>query len=208
MRAKINGEIGNSDDFDRTREAIVRAAAEIFSRDGFRAGTTKDIAAQVGLSQPSLYYYVGSKETLLSELATRLDRDMAATLERAEQHGGSATDQLKAFVRELTRAVINDTTLFSVYWAESRWLPKDVAAEVSADEKRFVRQLEELVERVQLEGALPAGPAHIVVEAILGMVLWIYRWYRESVSPDVDQIADVYLRLLGLDDELETGIEE
>jgi len=64
----------NSDEFERTREAIVRAAADVFRRDGFRAGTTKDIAAMVGLSQPSLYYYVGSKETLLAELALRLDQ--------------------------------------------------------------------------------------------------------------------------------------
>jgi len=190
----------NSDEFVRTREAIVRAAAEVFSRDGFRAGTTKDIAAKVGLSQPSLYYYVGSKETLLSELATRLDHDMAATLERSEQHASEPREQLKAFVRELTKAVMNDTSLFSVYWAEARWLPKEVAAQVSADEKRFVRQVEELVERVQADGGLPEGPSHVVVEGILGMVLWMYRWYRRSSGLKADDIADVFLGMLGLQD--------
>jgi AcrR family transcriptional regulator len=188
-----------SDEFERTREAIVRAAAEIFSQQGFRAGTTKDIAAKVGLSQPSLYYYVGSKETLLSELATRLDRDMAATLERTVRYAAEPKEQLKAFIRELTKAVINDTTLFSVYWAEARWLPKQVAAQVSADEKRFIRQVEDLVERVQAEGALPEGPPHIIVEGMLGMVLWMYRWYRKSTPQNADEIADVFLRMLGLE---------
>jgi AcrR family transcriptional regulator len=190
----------NSDEFERTREAIVRAAADVFRAQGFRAGTTKDIAAKVGLSQPSLYYYVGAKETLLSELAIRLDRDMAATLERTIEHAANPKEQLKAFIRELTKAVINDTTLFAVYWAESRWLPKQVAAQVSADEKRFIHDVEALVERVQAQGALPAGPPHIVVEGILGMMLWMYRWYREARSPDADEIADSFLRMLHLDD--------
>ena len=190
----------NSDEFERTREAIVRAAADVFRAQGFRAGTTKDIAAKVGLSQPSLYYYVGSKETLLSELATRLDRDMAATLERTLEHAADPKEQLKAFVRELTKAVINDTTLFAVYWAESRSLPKPVAAQVSADEKRFIRDVEALVERVQARGALPTGPPHVVVEGILGMMLWMYRWYREGNAPDADEIAEIFLRMLHLAD--------
>lgn len=191
--ATTNGE------FDRTREAIVRAAAEVFRRDGFRAGTTKDIAAKVGLSQPSLYHYVGSKETLLSELATRLDHDMAATLERTVAHAADPKEQLKAFIRELTRAVINDTTLFAVYWAEARWLPETVAVQVGTDEKRFIHEIEALVERVQAQGHLPAGPPHVVVEGILGMVLWMYRWYRPPTSPEADEIADIFLRMLHLD---------
>jgi AcrR family transcriptional regulator len=190
----------SSDEYVKTREAIVRAAAEVFSRDGFRAGTTKDIAAKVGLSQPSLYYYVGSKETLLSELATRLDQDMAGTLERAEQVSADPKEQLKAFIGELVGAVMNDTTLFAVYWAEARWLPTKVANQVRADERRFIGQIETLVERVQAAGALPPGPPNVVAEGILGMVLWMYRWYRRSSGLKADDIAEVFLRMLALDD--------
>jgi AcrR family transcriptional regulator len=193
-------EKSTSEEFARTREAIVRAAADVFSRDGFRAGTTKDIAARVGLSQPSLYYYVGSKETLLSELAIKLDHDMAATLERAQQISSEPREQLKAFIHELTRAVMNDTKLFAVYWAEARWLPETVAAQVGADERRFVRQVVDLIERVQADGGLPKGPPQVVAESILGMVLWMYRWYRGSSGLKADDIASVFMRMLALED--------
>jgi TetR/AcrR family transcriptional regulator, cholesterol catabolism regulator len=190
----------SSADWVRTRESIIRAAADIFRRDGYRAGTTKDIAARVGLSQPAIYYYVGSKEVLLSELAVRLDQDMAATLQRATEHSDQPREQLKTFIRELTRAVMNDTTLFAVYWAESRFLPKAVASQVSADEKRFVRQVEHLVSRVQADGGLPPGPPPVITEGLLGMVLWMYRWYRKSSGLKADDIADLFLRLVGLQD--------
>jgi len=190
----------STDEYDRTREEIVRAAAEIFSRDGFRAGTTKDIAAKVGLSQPSLYYYVGSKDALLSELALRLDHDMQETLVRARQVSSDPTEQFKAWVRELTRAVANDKDLFAVYWAESRWLPKKVATQVTADEQALIRDVERLVAKVQAQGALKLGPPAIVTQAIIGMVIWLYRWYRRSSQIEVDELADLFLRLIGLDD--------
>ena len=190
----------NSDEFESTREAIVRAAADVFRAQGFRAGTTKDIAAKVGLSQPSLYYYVGSKEALLAELARRLDRDMAATWDRTVQYESDPTEQLRALIRELTKAVIADTTLFSVYWAESRWLPSQVASEVSGDEKRMIHQIEELVARVQAKGDLPEGSPQVVTEGILGMMLWMYRWHRGgSHSPKPDEVAEIFLRMLHLD---------
>jgi len=152
-------------------------------------------------SSDLLYYYVGSKETLLSELATRLDHDMAATLERAREASSEPHEQLKAFVRELTAAVMNDTTLFAVYWAEARWLPEKVAAQVRSDERRFVRQVEELIEQVQADGRLPKGPPHVIAEGILGMVLWMYRWYRAGAqSPSADEAAELFQRMLHLAD--------
>jgi|GEM_PF-1891614 len=190
----------NSDEFERTREAIVRAAADVFRAQGFRAGTTKDIAAKVGLSQPSLYYYVGSKEALLSELALRLDHDMAATWDRTVQYADDPTTQLKALIRELSKAIIADTTLFSVYWAESRWLPRPVATQVSGDEKRMIHEIEDLVARVQEKGDLPEGSPQIITEGILGMMLWMYRWHKGgSHAPKPDEVADIFLRLLHLD---------
>ena len=38
---------------DAKRRAILEAAAEVFMRHGFDAGTTKEVAAEVGLRSPS-----------------------------------------------------------------------------------------------------------------------------------------------------------
>lgn len=56
----------------RNRSAILEAALEVFSRQGYRGATLDQIAAEAGLSKPNLLYYFDGKEdihvTLLSKL--------------------------------------------------------------------------------------------------------------------------------------------
>ena len=50
------------------RAEAVRAAARIFAEKGFHGSSTKDIAAELGIQQGSLYYYFSSKEEALEEV--------------------------------------------------------------------------------------------------------------------------------------------
>jgi AcrR family transcriptional regulator len=62
------------------REAILDAATRLLIEGGFESASTRRIAAEVGISQPSLYAHFPTKEALADALATRafaaLDRRM------------------------------------------------------------------------------------------------------------------------------------
>jgi AcrR family transcriptional regulator len=49
---------------DRTRDRIVVAAADLFSERSFDGGTTREIAARAGVTQPLLHYHFRSKDEL------------------------------------------------------------------------------------------------------------------------------------------------
>jgi AcrR family transcriptional regulator len=51
-----------------TRDRILAAASELFSRVGFDATTVKDIAREAQLTDPALYYYFESKRDILAAL--------------------------------------------------------------------------------------------------------------------------------------------
>ena len=55
------------------RRRIVTAAAQVFSRDGYRGATIRTIAAEAGMSPSSLLHFFGSKQELL--WATMAHRD-------------------------------------------------------------------------------------------------------------------------------------
>ena len=55
------------------RRRIVLAAAQVFSRDGYRGATIRQIAAEAGMSPSSLLHFFGSKQELL--WATMAHRD-------------------------------------------------------------------------------------------------------------------------------------
>jgi len=59
----------------KNRQAILEAALEVFSTEGFRGATLDQIAQAAGLSKPNLLYYFPSKETIYTELlSTLLDK--------------------------------------------------------------------------------------------------------------------------------------
>lgn len=49
----------------KREQEIIAAAAQVFKEKGYHAATTRDIAAEVGIQQATLYYYISSKEELL-----------------------------------------------------------------------------------------------------------------------------------------------
>lgn len=56
----------------KNRAAILEAALDVFSANGFRGSTVDQIAAAAGLSKPNLLYYFGTKDAIYTALLERL----------------------------------------------------------------------------------------------------------------------------------------
>ena len=73
------------------REAIVRAAMDLFSQNGFRGTTTRELASAVGVSEPVLYQHFAAKKDLyeaivdvmLAEVSTRFEASLRDLPEEA-----------------------------------------------------------------------------------------------------------------------------
>lgn len=83
----------------RTRDAIARAALELFERQGFRATTIPEIADAADVSPRTVSGYFPSKEELAFPHA---DADLASLSARLRDRraGESATEALRAWVSE------------------------------------------------------------------------------------------------------------
>src|SRR5215471_21205054 len=81
-----------------TVEAIVEAAAQVFERHGYAAGTTNRIAERAGVSIGSLYQYFPNKDAIVMELARRhiaqLDEAASAGLQALVDHDPPLHDAL------------------------------------------------------------------------------------------------------------------
>ncbi|TYK46865.1 TetR/AcrR family transcriptional regulator [Actinomadura decatromicini] len=187
-----------SGDWEAKRRRILDVAADVFFVRGYERGTTKEIAERAGMSQPTIYHYVGSKEVLMSEIARQVDRDFTAALDEALDVPADPATQLRRVIDAFVRSLALNQRTFAVYWKEFRSLPKDVGREVSGHERDFVVRVEEVVRRAQDEGVLPAGhPTRIVSEGILGMMSWMHWWYKPDEF-DADQVSRAFCDLIGL----------
>jgi AcrR family transcriptional regulator len=89
-----------------TRDALVAAAAEVFTEKGFHAASLDEIAEAAGFTRGAIYSNFGSKEELLFAVYDRLD-DMtlvAMADEMDERGGGEIGGATAAAARMMSRS--------------------------------------------------------------------------------------------------------
>ncbi|MDW5596142.1 TetR/AcrR family transcriptional regulator [Conexibacter stalactiti] len=90
-----------------TVEALLEAAAQVFERHGYAAGTTNRIAARAGVSIGSLYQYYPSKDAILLALVERhVAEGEAALAPLAGWLAGDSSPGLRDGLQALVAAMV------------------------------------------------------------------------------------------------------
>ena len=99
----------------KNTQAILDAALEVFSGQGFRGATLDQIAAEAGLSKPNLLYYFPSKEAIHVSLLTELMTTWLDPLRDLDPEG-EPVEELMTYVRrklEMSRDFPRESRLFA-----------------------------------------------------------------------------------------------
>lgn len=99
----------------RNHAAILEAALDVFSQQGFRGATLDQIAEAAGLSKPNLLYYFPSKDLVYRTLLNQLLQTWLDPL-RAMNPAGDPLREIMAYVRrkiELSRDFPRESRLFA-----------------------------------------------------------------------------------------------
>lgn len=92
---------------DSTRAALLRAALEIFGRDGFHAASTRAIARAAGVNQALIGFHFGGKQGLyqatLEHVLGRIGERMGPLLARVTADLGAAGSEPRAAAARLRR---------------------------------------------------------------------------------------------------------
>ena len=176
------------------REQILAIATELFQK-GFRATSLDQVAAEMGVTRPALYYYFRSKEELLAAI---YDRGVGVLIERASK---LFTERLPADVllRRLIEVhvgtMLQERPIVRVYFQEKDSLGKAASRSVKAKEVAFTKMMADAIQAGQAEGVFRQGDPELIVNAILGMLIWVYQWYRPDRHAEED-IGETFWQLL------------
>jgi TetR/AcrR family transcriptional regulator len=100
---------------EKNRQAILDAALDVFSRNGFKGATLDQIAGAAGLSKPNLLYYFASKEVIYHDLLAGLLDTWLDPL-RAIDPAGDPVAEVLTYVRAklaLSRQFPRESRLFA-----------------------------------------------------------------------------------------------
>jgi AcrR family transcriptional regulator len=176
------------------REEILDAAARLFQH-GYQATSLDDVAAEIGITRPALYYYFGSKEDILAAIYERavgalIDR---AALILAEKQPPDVL--LCRLVEAHVRTMLRERPMVRVFFQEKHSLGEAASRSVKAKEVAFTKMLASTIRTGQKSGVFRPGNPALVVNAILGMLIWLYQWYRPERHPAAE-IETVFCGLI------------
>lgn len=177
-------------------EEILASAARLFFEKGYHATTIEDVARDVGILKGSLYYYIDSKEDLLYEL---LMGDILRGVAFIENRLAGIADPVEKMRRALEghiEYIIQNRVRVGLFLHEFDTLGGRRNLRVLEVMQRYQNRFVEIVKEGQDAGVFREMDRWLMVNALLGMGNWIYRWYRADHKPEPQQVIDTFLSIM------------
>jgi TetR/AcrR family transcriptional repressor of mexJK operon len=183
------------------RQRLIRAAAEAFMEEGYRASIDR-IAARAGVVRQTVYNHFASKDDLFSEVAHIA---AGAILVSLDGDGGDIRERLLRFGAALRQRVIGDEGLamFRTLSAEAPRFPALGQAFFDKGPGQTVRRLADFLARAMNEGTLRQDEPLFAAEMLFSMLAGFDRTSRLFGAPllhaaqeqeRVARIIDCFLR--------------
>lgn len=170
---------------------ILGAALAEFVEVGYHAATVRRIAVRAGVSVPTLYVYVESKQYLLMELCKGAMEELFEVCERAiEKAGKGVIDRFCALLREHIRYHATNQLESFISNSELRSLIPSNRKIIVALRDRHQRLFSDLIMQGVEEGIFHVDELELATKSIVSIANDVAIWYRKSGRLSPDEIAD------------------
>jgi len=185
-----------------SRQEILRTAARLFQQRGYDATSMNDVAAALKLSKGGLYHHFQSKDEILFEI---MNHAMEITQERVLGPVRGIADpeeRLRALIRRHMEVVLSPRDReITVMLHENHPLPPALRKRINQRKKEYIHFVEGLIAEVQTKsqrtrqtkGAVSPRAAAF---ALLGMINWIYQWYKPEGELQAINLIPQFTELL------------
>jgi TetR/AcrR family transcriptional regulator len=175
------------DQFAAKRAALIRKAARAFSARGFYNTSLDDIAAELGVTKPALYYYVKNKEEILYACHQISNELGAQAMTFAESLPGCGLDRVVALARRYVELLTGEFGASAVLMEFDALQPESKKT-IVAGRKRFDRR--SLVAKGVEDGSIRKVDPKLTVFFFMGSVNWMTRWFRPDGAFSGQEMAD------------------
>ena len=181
---------------EKRRDELLAKAAELFQKKGYHATTMKDIAAELQILPGSLYHHIDSKQSLLQEIMRRGIEVLLEQVRPVVLSQNSASEKLKKIIGINIQAIAEQPAVLTVFLHEMKSLPIAKRAEQIKLRDEYNHLVKQVIEEGIESGDFRPLHANMTTFAILGMVNWLYTWYRPTGSLTPTEITEQFVSLI------------
>lgn len=170
---------------------------EKLALQGYDMTSVSEIASALGLSKGTVMHHFGSKDRMLQELSLEYMRRRLAELEVIEESLPSPEDRLAAIILALVTAFRDDQAATVAFSREfTRFVNDPVMDEVRVLRRRYTDMVRGVLEDGMASGVFREADPTIVTLQIIGMCNWSWTWLDPEGRLSVDEIAEIYVRVV------------
>jgi len=179
----------------RKLREICRIAARVFYERGYDGASMQEIAKAVGLTKAGLYHHVQSKDRLLFEIMNYgMDILQENVLDKVQAITDPREKLRQTIMGHIDLIVRARDMEITVILHENRSLKGKLREKINARKRDYILFLREMIVRVQGKARDAVRvPPEVATFALLGMINWLYQWYRPSGPISQAELARSYI---------------
>lgn len=174
------------------RTAVVKAGARLFHSRGYEYTSLTEIAEDLGVSKPSLYYYVKSKEDILHECIQQGLEMASSAFGQAEMNGKNGHDKVLIFFSKYLDSLFDDVGQCSST-VDIRGLNAELAGEIRKTRSQIDHRIRSFVEEGMEDGSIATGDPVLTTFFLFGAFNWIGNWFRAGESKSRAEVEVAFL---------------
>jgi TetR/AcrR family transcriptional regulator, cholesterol catabolism regulator len=181
----------------QTGQTIINTALLLFSRQGYRGTTVRQIARETGIQAGSLYVYVKSKAKLLLEVQKAFVGDVISEIEKSPTDL-SAREKLERAFEAIMVTIARNRLAWKVIVDEINYFPRPLAKTLRAYGQKVEDSVKEILEEGKGTGEFEDFDTQMAANFLLGACHHSSKWIdpKGRYSPESigKQFASFFIR--------------
>ncbi|MBI5563711.1 MAG: TetR/AcrR family transcriptional regulator [Chloroflexi bacterium] len=181
------------------REAILTTSAKLFSQQGYKEVSIRDIAQACGMTNAALYYHFKNKEDLFLAMLRRDHERTLASLQAAADGPGDLRSDLVQLVARYSAIMCEHRQSFQTLWRDMKQI------EAGRGQRLFTEMRQQLllplVQRLaaaQAAGEIAPGDVQLYAALLHGMIIALTHngqtGKRSRIAPaEIETVVDLFL---------------
>jgi AcrR family transcriptional regulator len=172
------------------RARMCRTAAQLFRDRGYDATSVSDVARALGMTKAGLYHHFESKEALLFEImmyGLERVRDEVIVPVRTVR---DPEERLRQLIVRHARIATRGQGAIAHLGDEIRALPSSGRRQIERRMRIYFDLVRDTLVELKAAGRLRDVDPTVATFGLIGMILWLPRWFRQGGRLDQEAVAN------------------
>ena len=172
------------------RARMCRTAAQLFRDRGYDATSVSDVARALGMTKAGLYHHFESKEALLFEImmyGLERVRDEVIVPVRTVR---DPEERLRQLIVRHARIATRGQGAIAHLGDEIRALPSSGRRQIERRMRIYFDLIRDTLVELKAAGRLRDVDPTVATFGLIGMILWLPRWFRQGGRLDQEAVAN------------------